>query len=122
MAYAVAKRGDYEIKPGASIELMFDMDDVRFTDLVIASSGSELFQTPVERSADCDGQYCILITHDLPGSYLDPEIQGLLDGGTYAWRTFVIYAVEAGLLVLLFVLVRGRRWFVRGLQVSLRSS
>ena len=114
MAYAVAKRGDYEIKPGASIELMFDMDDVRFTDLVIASSGNELFQIPVERSADCDVQYCVLITHDLPGSYLDPEIQGLLDGGTYAWHTLVIYAIEAGLFILLFALVHVRRWFVRG--------
>ena len=119
MAYAVARRGDYEIKPGARIELMFDMDDVRFTELVIASSGNEPFQVPVESNADCDVQYCILITHDLPGSDLNPEIQDLLDAGTYAWRTFVIYAVEAGLLVLLIVLMRVRRRFARGSHVTL---
>ena len=122
MAYAVARRGDYEIKPGARIEFMFDMDDVRFTELVIASAGNEPFQVPVEKSADCDVQYCILISHDLPGSDLDPEIQDLLDAGTYAWRTFVIYAVEAGLLVLLIVLMGVRRRLTRGSHVSLRSS
>ncbi len=109
MAYAVARRGDYEIKPGARIEFMFDMDDVRFTELVIASPGNEPFQVPVESDADCDVQYCILISHDLPGSDLDPEIQDLLDTGTYAWRTLVIYAVETGLLFLLIVLTRIRR-------------
>ena len=119
MAYAVARRGDYEIKPGARIEFMFDMDDVRFTELVIASSGNEPFQVPVERSANCDVQYCILISHDLPGSDLDPEIQDLLDAGTYAWRTFVIYAVETGLLFLLIVLTRIRRRFARVSHVSL---
>jgi hypothetical protein len=118
MAYAVARRGDYEIKPGARIEFMFDMDDVRFTELVISSVGNEPFQIPVEKSADCDVQYCILITHDLPGSDLDPEIQDLLDAGTYAWRTFVIYAVEAGLLVLLIVLIRVRRRFASGSYVT----
>ena len=118
MAYAVARRGDYEIKPGARIEFMFDMDDVRFTELVISSVGNEPFQVSVEKSADCDVQYCILITHDLPGSDLDPEIQDLLDAGTYAWRTFVIYAVEAGLLVLLIVLIRVRRRFASGSYVT----
>ncbi len=121
MAYAVARRGDYEIKPGARIEFMFDMDDVRFTELVIASSGNEPFQVPVESSVNCDVQYCILISHDLPGSDLDPEIQDLLDAGTYAWRTFVIYAVEVGLLFLLITLVHVRRRFARGSHVSLQS-
>lgn len=118
MAYAVARRGDYEIQPGARIEFMFDMDDVRFTELVIASSGNEPFQVPVGSNTDCGVQYCILITHDLPGSELDAEIQELLDAGTYAWRTFVIYAVEAGLFVLLIVLMRVRRRFAVGSQVS----
>ena len=119
MAYAVARRGDYEIKPGARIEFMFDMDDVRFTELVIASSGNEPFQVPIERSANCDVQYCILISHDLPGSDLDPEMQELLDAGTYAWRTFVIYAVETGLLFLLIVLTRIRRRVARVSHVTL---
>ena len=119
MAYAVARRGNYEIKPGARIEFMFDMDDVHFTGLVIESSGNEPFQAPVGSNVDCDVQYCILITHDLPGSDLDPEIRELLDAGTYAWRTFVIYAVEAGLLFLLITLVHVRRRFARGSHVSL---
>ena len=118
MAYAVARRGNYEIQPGARIEFMFDMDDVRFTELVIASSGNEPFQVPVASNTDCGVKYCILITHDLPGSDLDPEIQELLDAGTYAWRTFVIYAVEAGLFVLLIVLMRVRRRLTRGSHVS----
>jgi hypothetical protein len=120
MAYAVARRGDYEIKPGARVEFMFDMDDVRFTELVIASSGNEPFQVPFESSVNCDVQYCILITHDLPGADLDPEIRDLLDAGTYAWRTFVIYAVEAGLLFLLIVLTRIRRRFAKVSHVSLQ--
>jgi len=95
MAYAVAQRGNYEIQPGARIEFMFDMDDVRFTELVIASSGNEPFQVPVAT-----------------------EIQELLDAGTYAWRTFIIYAVEAGLFVLLIVLMRIRRRLTRGSQLS----
>ena len=119
MAYAVARRGDFEIQPGASIELMFDMDDVRFTELVIASPGNEPFQVPVESDAGCDVQYCILISHDLPGSDLDPEIQDLLDTGTYAWRTLVIYAVETGLLFLLIVLTRIRRRIARVSHVTL---
>jgi hypothetical protein len=39
MACAVARRANLGIMPGAGIELMFDMDDVRFTDLVIAWQG-----------------------------------------------------------------------------------
>ena len=109
MACAVAWRGNPGIMPGAGIEPVFGMDDVRFTGPVIAWQGGTPFQVAVERAPGGEAGYVIIITGELSGSDPEPEVAQLPDAGTCAWCTRTIYFIEAALLALLVLQIRSRR-------------
>jgi hypothetical protein len=111
MLHAAAKRGDYEVLPGGHIELLYDADDVDFSDLVIRYADDRIVQIPAGRAARSGPGHTIRIDGGVRGSPLNPDVRRLLAGGVYAWRTWAVYAVETGLIILFMGLTRVRRRF-----------